>query len=213
MLVHKRAIVAANNNMQKKANLANNAKRVAENYIYNNPVRNANTERRLVANHAAKYSNYEKSEQKLRELLGKIYPGINAENIDIRPLKGGLSRNIVIKHLGPNVKAGLGKIARALGLNSQKKRAAANYNEFISAYNNKTKQWNVKKLAPKAPSPKRARTGPSPKRSPTRILTPANFARQAEESFVRWHGPLAPPTNSPKTWRRNANSKVSLIKL
>jgi hypothetical protein len=83
------------------------------------------------------------------------------------------------------------------GLEAEKKRALNNLKQFNKNFKSENGKWPVTRQ----PSPKRKNASPPRARTPGR-----NF--NANEAFARWHT-LAPPTNSPVTWSRNQNAKVT----
>ena len=83
------------------------------------------------------------------------------------------------------------------GLEAEKKRALANFNEFTQGRINQTNHIGASH-ARKTPSPPRRRRTPSP-------------ARPANNAHRRIHG-IGPANNKRITWSRNANGKISIYR-
>lgn len=193
MLEHKRFIIRAKNRVNKKYKAVRNAVKA---YFNTNQQRSPGTEARLMANWTRTQQNLINAQREFNSIAAKIYPGVNPRNLPIEPIQKGLLTNLLTK-VGANK---LKHAAWRVGLEGQRKKAQANFNEFSQTGRLGPRQVNHigESHRKKTPSPPRAR---AQSRSPPRVFN-------ANQAFARVHA-LAPATNAPVTWSRNQNAKVT----
>jgi hypothetical protein len=183
-LVQKRALLAAANNVHKKE-LAYNAARVKYEAIM--PHHTPEGRRKyldVVFNARKAYEVLERLAQKL---------GVNGREINYHLLSKNAIANVIKKRGGVTLIRD--KLWRR-GLEAEKARARANYNNFTKKRTSPTTNHIAASHRKKTPSPPRQRT---PRRTPS---PPANNAHR------RVHG-IGPVNNTRITWARRANGKIN----
>lgn len=194
-LVQKRALLAASNNLQKAHENFKKARR--------EHIASLNRWGLPTVTSIRKLQNMAELQLKQREILylldrleGKV--NIGPQNNAYKTMKLNVISNVLTKHK---------LVPRALerrwqrGLEEEMARAKTNFKLFSNP-NTRRKASPVRTPSPrrKTPSPPRARA------------SPRNFAREANESFARWHT-LGPNNTTHATWKRNAGKVTRLKKV
>lgn len=186
-LVQKRALLAAANNLNKAEK---EFKKVNNAYWHLPAWWRLLTLDERENTHAAAHAKMRNAHDILKRLEQKL--GVNGTTVNYHLMSKNVISNVLTKH-HPLVKE-----KRWLkGLEAEKKRALANFNEFSKGKFNPTTNHIGASRRKKSPSPPRRRT-PSP-------------ARPANNAHRRVHG-IGSANNTRVTWSRNANGKINRFK-